>query len=312
LITELLERETEATGAVRLGAFYVRRILRIWPLYFAVLLLDFGYMRVWRPGVFTTEQLLAFALLAGNWFVAHHGWIGALSVPLWSISVEEQFYLVWPSVYRGLRRTGAIVFALVALGASYAAVVALCRQGINLDISLWVNSFLQFQFFATGALLALWLRERMPAFRTWQRLLLLGGGLLGFYLAQVIFHAKAGMLFAEAALVVPGYLLVNAGCVVIFLAFYGFRALQGARRLAAMGKISYGLYVFHWGVLVFWRDVLQMLQRREPAIGGAVPTLQFCLALGTTVCLAAGSYRFFERPLLRFKQRYEVIRTLPV
>ncbi len=312
LITELLDREKQITGTIRLGAFYVRRTLRIWPLYFAVLLLDFGYMHIWKPGVFTTEHLASFALLAGNWFVAHHGWIGALSVPLWSISIEEQFYLLWPSVRLFLGRNGAILVALLTLCASYIIVVVLCRQGINLEISLWVNSFLQIQFFATGALLALLLKHRCPALHVWQRLSLFSTGLLGFYLAQSVFRAKAGLPLAQARLVVPGFLLVNAGCILIFLSFLGMSELSRAKPLIQLGKISYGLYVFHWGALIFWRDILKVVQQRTPAIGALVPALQAILSLATTALLATLSYRYFEKPILRFKQRFEAVRTRPI
>lgn len=113
-------------------------------------------------------------------------------------------------------------------------------------------------------------------------------------------------------MVVPGFLLVNAGCVLIFFSFFGLSELGRARWLVYLGKISYGLYAFHWGVLIFWRDVLNVVARRMLVVQALAPVLQVVLGLVTTVVLAAGSYRFFERPILRLKQRFEVIHTRAV
>lgn len=310
LITDLLDREKQATGTVHLGAFYIRRILRIWPLYFAVLLLDFVYMHFKHPGVFSVGHLLAFALLGGNWFVARHGWIGPLSIPLWSISIEEQFYLLWPSVHRLADRRAAILCAIAAFLGSYLAMFVLCRQGINLEISFWVNSLVQFQFFASGALLSLSLRYRIPRLRLWQRGLLFAAGVAAFYSAQAVFEAKAGMTSARFSLVGPGYLVVNAGCVAFFLSFLGTTQLAGARALIYLGKISFGLYVFHFAMLNIWGNVLGRLAPGLQQASGFAFRAVFSLA--STILMAAASYRYFEKPLLRFKQRFEVIRTRPV
>ncbi len=95
LITELLLRERRQTGTVHVKAFYVRRILRIWPLYFFFLF--FGallghFVADWHM---EAPRLLAFLLLLGNWYVAVFGQTLNPIAPLWSISIEEQFYLTW-------------------------------------------------------------------------------------------------------------------------------------------------------------------------------------------------------------------------
>src|SRR4051812_38011880 len=97
LIVELLLREREQTGDIHIKSFYVRRILRIWPLYFAVFygLIALGYF---LPNVATKDYRawIAFTFFAGNWFIMRHGWIAGPIDPLWSIAVEEQFYIAVP------------------------------------------------------------------------------------------------------------------------------------------------------------------------------------------------------------------------
>lgn len=92
LIVELLLREREQTGKVHVGAFYVRRALRIWPLYFASF---YGLVLLNQvvPGISTNDPQVwaAFSLFLGNWWVSLNGWIAGPVDPLWSISVEEQY-----------------------------------------------------------------------------------------------------------------------------------------------------------------------------------------------------------------------------
>src|SRR5579862_6648256 len=117
LITELLRRELHAYGRIHVRAFYLRRVLRIWPLYFGVTIAYalagkyFPAMRI-EPG-----RVLAYFLLAGNWYIALHPWIQTPLRSLWSISVEEQFYLVWPLLARhgGMRALVKASFALIPL-----------------------------------------------------------------------------------------------------------------------------------------------------------------------------------------------------
>jgi len=97
LITELLIRERTSTGSIHLAAFYTRRILRIWPLYFGavfagyfvgLLLPQFHLSRAW---------VAAFVFLAGNWYTGIVNYAPSTVGALWSISLEEQFYLLCPA-----------------------------------------------------------------------------------------------------------------------------------------------------------------------------------------------------------------------
>ena len=310
LITDLLEREAASTGTIRLGALDVRRILRIWPLYFAVILVDFIHMHLRQPGAFTLGRLLSFLLLSNNWFVAHHGFLfGSCTVPLWSISIEEQFYLLWPSVRRYAGSTGSLLFSCLTLVLAYGVLVRACQKGTNVDTTLWVNSFVQFQFFASGALTALLLRGRQPSWSPRRRWTLFASGLLAFFFAQTLFHVKVGLPRLE---IVPGYLLVNAGCLAIFLSMLGSTALGRRSPLVYLGKISFGLYSFHYGLLLLCGPVADAWSRTSPLLSRFLLPLRAVIALVCTIAIAAFSYHFFEAPILRLKRRFEVIRTRPV
>src|SRR5258707_11587748 len=111
LIVELLLRERAQTGTIHIKAFYIRRMLRIWPLYLAAF---FGLAALghYMPdvGPKTYHSWLAFLLFAGNWYILRYGWIAGPIDPLWSIAVEEQFYIAIPLLARfGGRRILALV-----------------------------------------------------------------------------------------------------------------------------------------------------------------------------------------------------------
>jgi len=305
LITDLLEREHEVTQTIQLRAFYVRRVLRIWPLYFSFLFFDFFVQQIRHTHNFPIGKLLAFLLLAGNWYVGRYDLPLTLSSPLWSISVEEQFYLVWPSFRKYVGRRGSIILALATLIVSYVVLARLCYVH---DRNLWPNTFVQFQFFSTGALLSFGLRGRAPRFSTSAR--------LGFFVVGIGMLIASPQLFLTRAFTFsnfgPGFLLVNAGCILIFLSFLGESRMGRWGALTYLGRISYGLYVFHWMIVGVALHAANLLVGRHlltpPLARGVMGVVAFALTVG----LASLSYRFFEAPILRFKKRFEVIRTRPV
>jgi peptidoglycan/LPS O-acetylase OafA/YrhL len=151
LITQLLLIELRRTGTVKVKDFYVRRILRIWPLYFFCLAVGVLLSRA-IPGTFHLEtgRLVAFLLLAGNWYAIRHGFGPASIGILWSISVEEQFYLLWPGlVLLGRRRMRVLAATLGVTAISIASIFWLARHGAS-NGNFRFNSFTQFLMFATG------------------------------------------------------------------------------------------------------------------------------------------------------------------
>src|SRR5580698_2798454 len=147
LITELLLRERERTGRIHIKAFYMRRILRIWPLYF-MMFFGLALLNRFIAGVGTEDPLawLAFTLFAGNWYILHHGWIAGSVDPLWSISVEEQFYIVIPLLAAFAGRRALHIASYLLLGIAYVTVLWYALHPVSGDNGEWTNSFLQFQF----------------------------------------------------------------------------------------------------------------------------------------------------------------------
>ena len=309
LITELLEREASATHRIDLRAFYLRRILRVWPLYFAALLL--ARLIDWHaPHLqMSNERLIASVLLAGNWYTYFHGFPFSFAIVLWSISVEEQFYLLWPSIRRFLGSTALLWASILTFPVSYATLVWLALSG-HLDLQMWVNTFVQLQFFGAGALLALQLRRSVPEFRHTIRLSMLMAGVCTLIVGQCFVHDRSEL--PGAPTVVLEYSMMLAASLLIFLSAYNFAPLRKAKGLIYLGKISYGLYVFqNLGLRVALRPA-NWLARHTRVSADLFDGFRDVLGLAVTIMLAALSYRFFEAPFLRLKERFVIIRTRSV
>jgi peptidoglycan/LPS O-acetylase OafA/YrhL len=317
LITELLRRERLATGTVHLRAFYLRRILRIWPLYLGVLAaygllgLRFHGFRI-EPG-----RLLASLLLAGNWYIAFHPAILTPMRALWSLSVEEQFYLGWPVLARfaGPPLIAGVCLLLLLIG--QLTLVWLARDAARqsmLHITAWVNSLVQFQFFALGAWTALALSGRQPRFPLVLRSALLLAACIAMLVAAGVFGIKRLQPCHSSAALTGGYLLTGLGCVLLFAAVLGLPGRIVPLWAVRLGQVSFGLYVFH-ETGFFFADTLEK-HLRFPA-GDEFQNTHWVLALvankalslAFTIALAFASYHFWEKPFLRLKDRFTFIPT---
>lgn len=285
LITLLLLREKDQTGRVHLRSFYQRRILRIWPLYCLGLLLGIAFLIYTHSARAHGAFFLLALVMLGNLDSTD----GMIVGHLWSISIEEQFYVFWPTLMSRLTRRNmtraCAVLIIVANGwlAWYGHVRA------DMVLRVWCNSFVQFEMFAAGILLALTNEIPPPIFR----LLAAPVGLASWVCAQVLFD-RAETPFSLCA----GYALVAVGCILLLIAC---RSLPRPAFAVYLGKISYGLYVFHIPMLFV------VFHHRHDHV-----FLRVCAALGLTIGTAAVSYRFFESPFLRLKRRLEIIKTRPV
>lgn len=308
LIAELLLREKLATATVRAGQFYIRRILRIWPLYYFALALAFVFALLFGGGFPATAHIGWFAVFLGAWYFAHNGWIPSFIFPLWSISVEEQFYLVAPWLLKFLNRRLLYAFSAALILLSNILLFHFGRIRAA-DAPIWYNSFVQFQCFAAGILLSLALRGRVPRFSAWRRCFLLAAAVLGWFAACFFFHVRIGALGNPGPwALMAGYALGTLGCVMVLLGLLGLPAAKLPAWAVNLGRISYGLYVFH----VLAIQIVLLVWPSRLALPFPSPLLQGPIALALCVLIASASYRFLEAPFLRLKRRHSIIESHPV
>jgi len=312
LITELLERERDASGGIDVRAFYIRRMLRIWPLYFLVF---FGLVLLNRvlpgAGADSPAKWLSFMLFAGNWYITFNGWIEYPVNPMWSLSVEEQFYIVIPCLAMlGRRALVAVNVAVLAL--SYAVIVHYARgftptSGFS---GQWTNSFVHFQFFAGGMLLALVLRGRQPDWPIATRCAVLALAVAAWLVASAVLGIKADLPRSTVAESLAGWPLVLAGATLMLVGMLGMPRRFLPAPLIYLGRISYGLYLTH--IFFFWLVYDKFKGELTQAcdaigLGAWRDTVGALIAFAGTVLLASLLYRTVETPFLRLKRRFTFV-----
>jgi peptidoglycan/LPS O-acetylase OafA/YrhL len=305
LITELLRRERLQTKDTHLKSFYVRRVLRIWPLYFAVLLLFVVGGLFCVPLRIQPGRVLAYILLVGNWYMVVQPLTTGPLRSLWSISVEEQFYVTWPFMIKigGMRCIQSVSLALIPV--SFLTIYITSLHQDHLDVTVWLNSLVQFQFFALGALLAIRLSGKSLELSPRYRGTLLLVGMLLWLVASGVCRIKRAGFTPAPSVMCAGYAVAALGSVSIFLAVLGIASRKLPQFPIYLGKISYGLYVFH-------EIGLSLSGALRKAAGLTSHTVAFfllngILAFGITVLLAMLSYKYIESPCLRLKKRFTFV-----
>ena len=303
LITELLLREKDLTGTLDVRSFYIRRILRIWPLYFAFLALAVGLHWI-VPGQHVTLRAgLWFSFLAGNWFIVFHGFPTSVIFPLWSVSIEEQFYITWPAIVRRVSETGMLVCAGVLLVIATASRVYLGMHHTG-ESDVWCNTFVQLDPIAIGILLAVLLKGEVPRLSKLARGATLIAGITGLALGALYFGIKTDPITTTR--IVLGYPSVAIGGALVLLAVLRNSQKRANPVLIYLGRISYGLYVFHvLGLMISDFTV------HDQTANLFRYSLRVSVALALTVAMAAISYRWLETPFLGLKQRFTHVLSRP-
>ena len=299
LITELLIREYQHRGSIDIWAFYVRRALRIWPLYFVFLAITILIVPYLFPDDFNWKYALMFALFVGNWASVWWGLPFSVASPLWSISVEEQFYLTWPLLifFFGVRRIPQIAVVMLVIALTMRMILAAAKVG---DAAVWCNTFARLDPIALGALLSYGLGGRIPYLNTASRIALGAGGLLFWLVTSRYFS-----LYGFSSLIT--YPAVALGSVMLLIAALRPAAKSFLRSplssLVYLGRISYGLYVFHLLALATMSQQLFV-----PVIGIQLGfASRLIIGFFLTVALAAISYHWLELPFLRLKGRFTYV-----
>ncbi len=292
--------------------FYIRRTLRIFPLYYGVLALLFIVLPAlptpYPAGLADSARHQAWLwLYASNVYLAiHRTWALPYVGHFWSLAVEEQFYLIWPIVILsfGRRPLLGICIAVTVLALVLRTVLGLAGAGALAQLVL---TPCRFDALCVGGFVALAVRsvglERVAhAARSWL------GPLLCMVLLVSAWNAMRGSL-SNVVLPIRGTLiaLVFGALLVVSLAApadTGWSRLLRGRVLCFLGTRSYGLYVFH-GIVAYGMGEHPAAVKALSARIGAGPAMVVAAVLGAgvSILVAAASYEVFEKHFLRLKSR---------
>jgi peptidoglycan/LPS O-acetylase OafA/YrhL len=309
LITTLLIREEAKYGRIDIKSFWVRRILRIWPLYYLIIAITFfllpaimGEFGNERHVQILTQRLPWFLGFLGNWTMVTSGAVPSNPISiLWSVCVEEQFYIVCPLLIVCLSKRLRLPVVFMLMTAAIGARAWLASRHPHYYV-IQYNTITHLDTLFSGMALAL----------IWKPL----AALLSFD-EQVIASAryKQVTMAIGIAILVIGFMIIMATSLAQFhpsrqtwdyiwiwlwgLAVVAFPVLVDGRArrwlssapMVWLGRISYGLYMYHEIVLDRHRSIL---------------------AIPITIAVGATSYYAIERPFLRLKTRWARVPSRPV
>jgi peptidoglycan/LPS O-acetylase OafA/YrhL len=303
LLFRLLIAEHARFGSVNIFWFYLRRACRIYPLMVFYCLTAIVYYG--RTDLAALAQLSSIVLATYN----YTAWFAGFATPiphtahLWTLAYELQIYLVIPAafcVFKRHRATGLAVALAGVAGFCLIARAAFAGLGAPHPV-IWVTPFLRPESTLLGlAVAAGLLRLPPPAVAA------ILAGAVGLLVSGPNVHEIGAWTIAlyPICALISGLLLYAVTQTGVC------DRLLGAAAIAFLGRISFGLYVYHEAVIAWVRRCLDPLRVGvDPWLGYAAQTL---LALAATVVVAVLSYAIVERPFLRIKAHITAVPSRPV
>lgn len=315
LITYLLLKEKEAAGKIDIKKFYIRRILRIWPLYYFIMILGFLIL----PNIegmhfsFLQEQFnvnynlnllfyivilpnLAFSLFAA---VPHIG-------QAWSIGVEEQFYLFWPWLISRTKNIKRMLYVFIASILAFKVLILFIPMFV--EPNNWYEplkrfvAMSKFESMAIGGWGAYLLYQKNPQFLNaifnkyivWCSVILIP--LLVYYTPAFVqdgIHLVYSLLFLVIIINVSSNKNV---CI----------KLEN-KIMSHLGNVSYGIYMYH---LIFIAIVLKVYRYFGFEFNGFVEnSLIYIAVFVLTISVSLISYNFFEKRFINLKSKYTIVKS---
>lgn len=308
LFVMILRKEYQRKGRINLLLFYTRRLLRIWPLYMV-----FCLAMIWvtlNQGAVTHTSLgwrfIGLLTFSDNLMAAFKGYNPiAYSAHLWTIAYEEQFYLVIPLLLSYLLGSQASHVTKLLIGL---AVVGLSARAVMIWLAIphpaiWVLPVSHFESILLGIAVGLGafdaIFSRLPVMAP---IILLGACLWMLLMLPPISTISWHLMSTYILVGLISSLALYVVCRTNRLIWMNF--LQ-SKTLVFLGKISYGLYVFHFLGLAIGRYVVVNWLSVQNGFS------HFLISLTITVMLAIISFTLLERPFLKLKKRFEIVHSRP-
>ncbi len=300
LITYLLLNEYEHSNTISIKKFYLRRILRIWPLYY-------GYLAIALliSGITIGKELWFYLFFGANipyiiglalWPVVHY----------WSLGVEEQFYLFWPWIVKktySKKESGyrLLIYIISSIIIIWITCKLLCWSPIEKSVLYKFFTVTRFDCMMLGALGAVLYHKRIEWFLkiTQNR-----------WIAAI---AVLLLVFSQWQKLIPAVFQPQIVALVSLIAIVGQLSESKPlinlenRMLDKIGKISYGIYIIH-PLLIY--GLSELWQKLSPPIKEITQVwLIYTIVTITTICAAYLSYTFLERPFLTLKNKFAVVQS---
>ena len=306
LITYLLLQEKKATNTIKVRKFYVRRILRIWPLYYIILVISFFILPITLGHTFWGNEIdyqTRISQLEYGWnltlFIFFLSNLALIIFPpvvgaaqSWSVSVEEQFYLFWPLLVKIYHKNLPFMLIVIAIGkpiALYVIARAAKKMGYDIAVALKFLDALKIEFMAMGGLLSWMLINKKKQF-------------------EKIFNSNILIYFVSVIL--TGALLTNSLPylnAILFTLILGYIVRNGFENkiFKKLGEVSYGIYMYHPIIMYLSFAFVHSFLANT---GWMITSIaEYLLVFLLTYLASILSYRYIEEYFLKLKSKFAII-----
>lgn len=305
LITYLLVSEKRLTGKIHTKKFYIRRFLRILPLYILVIIIvffvihNFSFLEIPRMKSPLKDHfapiLLLHVFLIPNLATAIYGFIPYIA-QAWSIGTEEQSYLIWPLLLKKFKENKLIL--MISIVVFHFVVRILLSNSLQLPIpfkdviyKFWMH--FNIDAIAIGSIFAILLFNK-------DKILKYILNIKFFYLVTIITIVMLAAAVRIPYLHYPFYSFLFGIIIINLAANEKLKNVLEWKVLNYLGKISYGIYMYHFMVLI---PVLMLVSKVK--VDNNVIT--YGLIIGITIVISSFSYHYFETFFLKMKTKYSFI-----
>jgi peptidoglycan/LPS O-acetylase OafA/YrhL len=298
LITYLLLSEHQRTGKVDVMKFYIRRAFRIWPLYFFMLLVAPVLSYCYRE---QSPSFLYHFFFCGNYDIINNGGKSVATDHLWSICIEEHFYLICPLLvaFIPVKRLPIALVGIVVVTILFRGLVSTFHG--NYGGIMYLHTLSRIDTLAIGSLFGYMYFHKMIKFNhsTPLRLMIYGVFIFLFIGGSVV----QSIGFFNASIKKYAFVLIGAYWIGNFL--FNPKALfrvQKPNILHQFGKVSYGIYMFN-------TVIIYLILKTYSKLGYQNYFLYVVLVHVILGVLCYLSYRYFEKPFLALKEKYSVVKS---
>lgn len=297
LITYLLQQE-KVNNEINIKKFYMRRIFRIWPLYYAYLLICIIVV-IQKGETINSQSLLFYTFFAANIPFLIGNMIPSM-FHYWSLGAEEQFYLFWPWVNKKINRLVNIIPFLVGG-------IILLKLYLHFFLpQSFAESFIEatkFHCMLIGAYGALLYRKREDRSHF---LLRFADNKYTQVLCWICVFLISINFFHIVSVIDNEFIAIVSLCLIIGQINVKNRVVNlETKTMNFLGKISYGIYVIHPLLILGFSNLLSKINIIIPV----KYILVYLIVIGATIGIAYLSYNYFERYFLKLKEKFQVIRS---
>ena len=295
LITFLILSEEKLNGKINIPFFYVRRFLRIWPLYYLIVVLGIFVL----PNLFETLRfegnIPKNLLFLNNYDMLHTNSNVGIA---WSVAIEEQFYFVWPLLFllfKNKKVLSTISIILFILSTKFA---------VENPTQAYFHTFGNLRFLmmgCIGAFLYSKYEQKVKGLSVMKPQKIYFAIIISLFF--IVFSSFSSTISFISLIVLP----------LTYLYFVVNLVLQGSSDhkttiISTLGKYTYGMYLYHPLIIIFFKILFDLLAL-DYLSNSYINFLLATLSLLVTIIVSYFSYEYFERKILKFKNRFSFIKT---